>query len=80
MPLEGMQLGRYRLLRLLGSGAMGEVYLAEDVRIQQQVAIKVLRTEAPSETGDDTVKEAVYLFQREAMTIAKLDHPNILSL
>ncbi len=36
MPLEGVYLGRYRLIRLTGSGGMGEVYLAEDDRIAQQ--------------------------------------------
>ena len=45
MPLEGMQIGRYRFVHLLGSGGMGEVYLAEDARIGQQVAIKVIRSE-----------------------------------
>jgi eukaryotic-like serine/threonine-protein kinase len=78
MSLEGQQIGRYRLLRLLGQGTIGEVYLAKDARIEQQVAIKVLRPEATRyEYGHD---EAIRLFQREAMTIAQLDHPNILPL
>jgi serine/threonine protein kinase len=80
MPLEGLQLGRYRLLRLLGSGGMGEVYLAEDARIEQQVAVKVIRAEATPYPDENATKEAARLFQREARAIAKLDHPNILSL
>src|SRR5437764_6937247 len=80
MALEGLQLGQYRLLRLLGSGGMGEVYLAEDARIGQQVAIKVSRTEATSYPNSDITKDALRLFQREAKAIAKLDHPHILPL
>lgn len=80
MPLEGLQLGRYRLLRLLGSGGMGEVYLAEDARINRQVAIKVIREEASAYPDADTTKEAARLFQREVKAISGLDHPNILPL
>jgi|GEM_PF-485790 len=80
MPLEGLHLGPYRLLRLLGSGGMGEVYLAEDARIDQQVAIKVIRSEGLASPGGDVPKEAVRLFEREAKAIARLDHPNILPL
>lgn len=80
MSFEGLQLGRYRLVRLLGSGGMGEVYLAEDPRIEQQVAIKVIHAEFGSHLNDATNSEALRLFEREARAIAKLDHPNILSL
>jgi len=45
LSLEGKQIDRYAIVRLLGSGGMGDVYLAEDSRIGQQVAIKVIRTE-----------------------------------
>src|SRR6266702_2101297 len=80
MSLEGQQLGRYRLLRLLGSGGMGEVYLAEDARIGQQVAIKVIRSEGFAYPESESAKEAARLFEREARAIARLDHPNIMPL
>lgn len=80
MALEGLQLGQYRLMHLLGSGGMGEVYLAEDARINQQVAIKVSRTEATPYPNNSTSQDAVRLFQREAKAVARLDHPHILSL
>ena len=80
MSLEGQKLGQYRLLRLLGSGGMGEVYLAEDPRIAQQVAIKVIRSEGVTYPESENAKDAVRLFEREAKAIARLDHPNILPL
>jgi serine/threonine protein kinase len=96
MSLEGQQLGRYHVLHLVGSGGMGEVYLAQDPGINRQVAIKVVRTEvaAYSGTGPGTMpglgtlsgagtlgsKDAARLFQREAKAIAMLDHPGILPL
>ena len=80
MALESLQLGQYRLLRLLGSGGMGEVYLAEDARINHTVAIKVSKTGSTAYPHTDTTQDALRLFQREAKAIASLDHPHILSL
>ena len=78
--LERRRLGHYRLLRLLGSGGMGEVYLAEDARIGQQVAIKVIRAEGVAYPQSESAMKAARLFEREAKAIARLDHPNILPL
>src|SRR5947208_2879543 len=75
MQLEGHRIDRYLLLRCIGSGGMGKVYLAEDERIEQRVAIKLIRTEDGTSS-----KEHQRLFQREASAIARLDHPNILPL
>jgi serine/threonine protein kinase len=80
MPLEALQHSRYRRLRLLGSGGMGEVYLMEDSLIGRQVAIKVMRTDAGAYPDNEAVHDAARLFQREARAIAVLEHPNILPL
>ena len=63
MSLEGRQIDRYRIMRLLGSGGMGDVYLAEDARIEQQVAIKVIRAEASYYPNAQATQEAALLFQ-----------------
>src|SRR5947209_10550886 len=73
MSLGGSQIGRFRLLRVLGRGGMGEVYLAEDDQLRRQVAIKVIQTEYPD-------PDATRLFLREARAIAMLNHPHILPL
>ncbi len=65
-------LGRYRLLRRIGRGGMGEVWLAEDPRLQRQVALKVL----PLRKRDD--QEFLLRFEREARAAAALHHPHIL--
>src|SRR6266571_3571335 len=80
MALEELQNGRYRRLRLLGSGGMGEVYLMQDTRVNRQVAIKVIRSEGAPYPDSDATKDAARLFQREAKAIAALEHPNILPL
>jgi serine/threonine protein kinase len=80
MALEGQQLGRYRLLQLLGTGGMGEVYLATDTLINRQVAIKVIRSEVSAYPDAGVAQESARLFQREMKTIAMLDHPHIMPL
>ncbi len=78
MTLAGHQLGHYCLVRLIGQGGMGEVYLAEDTRISRQVAVKVVRSERQPHPSTEALREAERLFQREMKTISWLDHPHIL--
>ena len=67
----GAELGHYRIVRLLGSGGMGDVYLARDLTLERDVAIKLL----PADRGDhdDTRRRLLH----EAQAAAALDHPNI---
>ena len=75
MPLtSGTRLGPYDILAPLGAGGMGEVYRARDPRLDREVAIKVL----PAALARDP--DALARFEREAMTVAKLSHPNILAI
>ena len=80
MLTEGQQLGHYRLLCLLKSGGMGEVYLVVDTLLERQVAIKVINAGTLRYAGTEAAKDAARLFLREAQAIARLDQTNILPL
>jgi TolB-like protein/Tfp pilus assembly protein PilF len=75
MPLTpGTRLGAYEVLGALGAGGMGEVYRARDPRLGREVAIKVL----PEAVAGDP--ERLARFEREARTLASLNHPGIVTI
>src|SRR5262245_56259707 len=75
MPLQpGTKLGPYKILEQAGAGGMGEVYKAADTRLNRTVAIKVL---PPQFSENPEMKQR---FEREAQTIAGLNHPHICTL
>ncbi len=70
-PIE--TLGPYRLIRPLGRGGMGAVYLAEHERLRRKFAVKLL----PKERGLDA--DWLERFQRETQAVASLEHPNLIT-
>jgi serine/threonine-protein kinase len=75
MTIEaGAMVGRYRVLRRLGAGAMGDVYLAIDDALGRQAALKLLSTK---HLKNDVVRER---FLREARALARLSHPNLITV
>jgi eukaryotic-like serine/threonine-protein kinase len=73
----GDRIGRYVVIRLLGSGGMGMVYLADDPRLDRRIAIKILRGRSPEEPESDHARQRLL---REAQAIARLSHPNVVAI
>ena len=75
MRLKQQQFDQYRLVSLLNWGGMGDIYLAEDAKLDRQIAIKVIRTDKIRHDDDEEAKEALRLFIREAHVVQNLIIP-----
>jgi hypothetical protein len=74
---EGQTIGRYVVQRVLGAGGMGVVYLAHDVDLHRNVALKLLRADPQS---DERLDEARSRLLREAQAMARVSHPNVVAI
>jgi len=70
----GTLLGNYKIVQLLASGGMGQVYVAEDSKLERRIALKVL----PADMAADP--ERLERFEREAKVVASLNHPHIVTI
>ena len=71
---KGTMVSHYRIVKKIGAGGMGEVYLAEDTKLKRQVALKFLSVD---QTHNDSVLQQ---FTQEAQAAARLQHPNIITV
>jgi serine/threonine protein kinase len=76
---EGEELAGYRVLKKIGEGGMGQVFLAEQLRLHRQVALKLVRLDAKEDAPAGAASPAEQL-TREAQTLMALEHPHILPL
>jgi eukaryotic-like serine/threonine-protein kinase len=72
--MDPEKVAHYRILEKLGAGGMGEVYLAEDMKLGRKIAIKILSEEFT------TNKDRLHRFEQEASAASNLNHPNILTI
>jgi DNA-binding response OmpR family regulator len=73
-----LRFGRYEVIDILGEGSMGTVYRGLDPRLEREVALKTIRLDAA--TTESRRLELLALLRNEAVTIARLSHPNIVSV
>jgi serine/threonine protein kinase/predicted Zn-dependent protease len=72
--MESKTISHYRILQKLGAGGMGEVFLAEDLKLGRKVALKLLSEEYTSN------RDRLHRFEQEACAASSLNHPNILTI
>src|SRR5712692_2948652 len=72
--VTGTKLGRYEIRSQLGAGGMGEVYLAQDTKLDRKVALKILPAEIASH------RDRMSRFVQEAKAASALNHPNIITI
>src|SRR6266478_5187709 len=70
----GTRLGRYEIRSKIGEGGMGEVYLAQDIKLDRKVALKIL----PADVASD--RNRMNRFVQEAKAASALNHPNIITI
>ena len=71
---DGQNIGHYEIIELIGSGGMGEVYLARDKKLDRRVAVKILNQQFSND------KSNLQRFIREAKSASALNHPNIITI
>src|ERR1700758_4637085 len=72
--LTGRTLGDFKVLRRIGQGGMGQVYLAEQISLKRKVAVKVMRPDIAAEPT------SFQRFRSEAEAVARITHPNIVQV
>ncbi len=72
--------GKYQIIKLIGQGGMGTVYMAYDIHLDLQVAIKIISPGLIGNDEESDLTDALKRFEAEAKIAAKIDHPNVVRI